>query len=178
MDHHCVWINNCVGYFNQKNFYQFLTCAVIGNFIATLLMIVGSSYVDFSINGHVPKGSKVKSVFELINYMAEPIGIVIGGLCALAMTVGIGAVFIKQTFMILRNQTTIEKKMCPKWEDSMFYCEDKVRCWKDVMGSNWKEWFSMQFKGNHPFDPIIREVKGKKGSLKKKGGYAELDETI
>lgn len=41
MDHHCPWINNCVGERNQKYFMQFLVYVGILSIYSTIL-IVGS----------------------------------------------------------------------------------------------------------------------------------------
>ena len=40
MDHHCHWIANCVGYFNQKNFYQFLFYSTFGDFFGFFLLLI------------------------------------------------------------------------------------------------------------------------------------------
>jgi len=40
MDHHCPWINNCVGHRNFKYYLQFLFYVVISALYLSLLMIV------------------------------------------------------------------------------------------------------------------------------------------
>ena len=111
MDHHCHWVANFVGYYNQKNFYQFLFYSTFGDIVGFLLLIHSFINCNKDIKRNVPSNVKINSAFELVYYMWTPIQLLISSLCALAMVLGIGTLFYKQTKMLLNNQTTIDKKL-------------------------------------------------------------------
>ena len=152
MDHHCQWIANCVGYYNQKNFYQFLFYATTGDLVGCIFLFMRLPYCNFNIRENIPPGIKIKSPLSLMYYMWEPIQISIGALCGLAMTISIGTLFYKQTWMLLLNQTTIDKKLYEKWENSPYFEENKGKNFKSVMGNTFLDWISLRFKGNNPFN--------------------------
>ncbi|VDM43885.1 unnamed protein product [Toxocara canis] len=54
MDHHCPWVNNCVGEFNQKYFLQFLLYVGLSSSYALGLVVTAWMYHD----EHGPIGAK------------------------------------------------------------------------------------------------------------------------
>ena len=152
MDHHCHWIANCVGYYNQKNFYQFLFYSTFGDLIGFFLLLIRFFSCKLSIKDNVPNNVKIESPFILIYYLWEPINIMIGILCSFAMTISIGTLFYKQTWMLLLNQTTIDKKLFEDWNNSPYYEENKSKNFNSVMGETFCDWISLKFQGNEAFN--------------------------
>ena len=157
MDHHCHWVANCVGYYNQKNFYQFLFCSTFGDCIGFILLLIRFFDCKLSIKDNIPKDVKIKSPFTLIYYLWEPINISIAMMCSFAMTISIGTLFYKQTWMLLLNQTTIDKKLFENWKSSPYYQENKSKNFKSVMGESFLDWISLRFKGNNPYNTEKRK---------------------
>ena len=151
MDHHCHWVANCVGYYNQKNFYQFLFYSTFGDIVGFFLLIHSFINCNKDIKSNVPQNVKINSPFELVYYMWTPIQLLISSLCALAMSLGIGTLYYKQTKMLLNNQTTIEKKMFENWRECPYYEPNQMKNFESVMGSNICQWFSLKFYGNDPY---------------------------
>ena len=157
MDHHCHWIANCVGYYNQKNFYQFLFYSTFGDLVGFFLLLIRFFNCKLSIKENVPSDVKIKSPLVLIYYLGEPINIAIAILCSFAMTISIGTLFYKQTWMLLLNQTTIDKKLFENWENSPYYNEDKEKNFQSVMGNSFIDWISLRFNGDNPYDTSKRK---------------------
>ena len=157
MDHHCHWVANCVGYYNQKNFYQFLFCSTFGDCIGFILLLIRFFNCKLSIKDNIPKDVKIKSPLTLIYYLWEPINIAIAMMCSFAMTISIGTLFYKQTWMLLLNQTTIDKKLYENWESSPYYQENKSKNFRSVMGESFLDWISLRFKGNNPYNTERRK---------------------
>ena len=157
MDHHCHWIANCVGYYNQKNFYQFLFYSTFGDLIGFFLLVIRFLDCKLSIKENVPNDVKIKSPLTLVYYLWEPINITIAIFCSLAMTISIGTLFYKQTWMLLLNQTTIDKKLFENWENSPYFEENKEKNFKSVMGNTFTDWISLRFKGNNPYNTEKRK---------------------
>ena len=160
MDHHCYWIANCVGYNNQKNFYQFLFYATFGDLIAFFLLChISIFYIDFNISNNIPYGIKVTGVLDLIYYMRKQIFIVAGILCSISMVISIGFLFVKQTKMLMKNQTTIERKLHPNWEESIFNINNEKKAFESVMGNNFLEYFSLTFHDKYgKYTPLMKEL--------------------
>jgi len=152
MDHHCHWIANCVGYYNQKNFYQFLFYSTFGDLIGFFLLVIRLLSCKLTIKENIPNNVKINSPFILIYYLWEPINIMIGILCSFAMTISIGTLFYKQTWMLLLNQTTIDKKLFEDWNNSPYYEENRKKNFNSVMGYSIFDWISLKFYGDKPYN--------------------------
>lgn len=94
MDHHCIWINNCVGHANYKVFFVFVVYAVIAC-IYSLVLLVGSLTID-SPKDEQQSGDSFRTAYVISALLLVP-------LCA-ALSVLLGW----HIYLILHNKTTIE----------------------------------------------------------------------
>ncbi|KAF5206297.1 Palmitoyltransferase pfa4 [Thalictrum thalictroides] len=94
MDHHCIWINNCVGHANYKIFFVFVVYAVSAS-IHSLVLFVGSVLHD---DPEVEKQSDSSSRLYYI----------ISGLLLVSITMALSTLLGWHIYLTLRNKTTIE----------------------------------------------------------------------
>ncbi|KAG2627051.1 hypothetical protein PVAP13_3KG486749 [Panicum virgatum] len=102
MDHHCIWINNCVGHENYKIFLVFVLYAVVASFYA-MILIIGS--VMHSVPKDEQSGSDSSRTSIII------CGVILSPL-ALALAVLLGW----HIYLMLQNKTTIEELERCGWQ--------------------------------------------------------------
>ncbi|XP_057471261.1 probable protein S-acyltransferase 15 isoform X1 [Actinidia eriantha] len=92
MDHHCMWINNCVGNRNYKAFIVLVFYATMSSFYSSVVIICCAIEKDWNFVGSIPL-----KVFYI---------------CSGAMTVGIfltlGTLLGWHIYLMIQNMTTIE----------------------------------------------------------------------
>eukprot|EP00871_Galdieria_phlegrea_P003415 jgi/Galph1/4074/GphlegSOOS_G2746.1 len=132
MDHHCPWINNCVGFYNQKFFILFLYCAVLG-----CLFVMGTGMTALKqalVHINQDEGQEVvRSAIVIICY-------------CIVFIFGIALLFFAgfHTILVLKGRTTIELHEIRDPARSRVvrkYDLGWKKNWQKVFGTCWFYWF-------------------------------------
>lgn len=92
MDHHCLWINNCVGHWNYKAFFLLVLYATTGSVYSTVMIISSAFQKNWDFSGRVPLETFYVSC----------------GIVMLALSLILGTLLGWHIYLIIRNMTTIE----------------------------------------------------------------------
>uniref|UniRef100_A0A7N0U592 S-acyltransferase n=1 Tax=Kalanchoe fedtschenkoi TaxID=63787 RepID=A0A7N0U592_KALFE len=96
MDHHCIWINNCVGHANYKFFFVFVLYVIV-TCLYSLVLLIGSFAVESpTTNEESKKGSWLRTTY------------VISGLLIVGLSVALSFLLSWHITLTLKNKTTIE----------------------------------------------------------------------
>ncbi|ESO93743.1 hypothetical protein LOTGIDRAFT_205637 [Lottia gigantea] len=142
MDHHCPWINNCVGEFNQKFFIQFLFYVGLLSLYAFGLVIT-SWVIDPETSKHIKHTKLIHSVILVIECILFGLFVI--------------AIGCDQVSSILNDETLVEqvKRDGPKRQK-----KSKMALFQEVFGRGQPMYWlcPLQFNPNNRSYPAQYEV--------------------
>lgn len=92
MDHHCQWINNCVGYWNYKAFFILVFFATVASIYSTVIFVASVLQKDWEVWGQ----SHSKGLY------------VACGVPVLGLSMTLGSLLCWHIYLMANNMTTIE----------------------------------------------------------------------
>ncbi|KAK4771835.1 hypothetical protein SAY86_013610 [Trapa natans] len=92
MDHHCIWTNNCIGYWNYKAFFMLVLSATLGSIYSTVIIIT----------------SAVQRDWESPGWASNKIYYVVCGIYMSCLSLVLGTLLGRHIFLLFHNMTTIE----------------------------------------------------------------------
>jgi palmitoyltransferase len=148
MDHHCPWINNCVGFYNRKFFIQLLLYVY-----ATIIMISATSIPDIVHRVYI-----LAHYYRSVTMMYWISSVVVGMMFCMCILLFLTLTnFIRfHMRLVLDNYTTIENLERDEGAKSKFDI-GKRRNWEQVFGQSpmlW--WLPMHTLASRPVGDGVR----------------------
>lgn len=66
MDHHCPWVNNCVGFYNQKHFVLFMFYVELASLYSIAMLIVRATYCTYNQETELCRRSRQEASFDML----------------------------------------------------------------------------------------------------------------
>ena len=133
MDHHCPWINSCIGFYNRKFFIQMV--------FYLILTIISTIIANFYSTYELIRDTVINKDFEFNTQLILKIFYVLVYIIDLVMGFILSQFFKFHIKLILENKTTIETLDHKGQEFQSKYDKGKLNNWYEVMGITKWLWF-------------------------------------